>query len=121
MRGLGPLWVREVLVAVVISFAAGAFGQSAISPRTGRGIASSALCAWATPTKLSLHLTPSTWVSEPLYDFEKKKRRDGGGHGVAVPEGGSAFTYLGLAGLVCLGAIFFNHRRRKHAQRSTGA
>lgn len=28
----------------------------------------------------------------------------------SVPEGGSPFTYLGLAGLVCIGAIVYSRR-----------
>jgi len=33
-----------------------------------------------------------------------------GGNGTPMPEGGSPFSYLGLAGLLCVGAIVYSRR-----------
>jgi hypothetical protein len=38
-----------------------------------------------------------------------------------MPEGGSPFTYLGLAAFVCLGAVFLHQRQKRNSERSTGS
>jgi len=99
------------------------FGQSALLSRTSSGLAGSAPWVSAIPRKLILQPASLGLISEPLYDHKKKKKGGGGDDwgGTSLPEGGSPFIYAGLAGIVCFGAVFFDHRRRKNACRSTGS
>lgn len=113
-------WIAAV-VALVICVAPSSFGQSARWPTTSSSLAGFAPWVSAIPGELTLQPTPLALISEPLQYDAKKKKKGGGGSGQPVPEGGSPFIYVGLAGLVCLGAVFLRHRRRKQAERSASS
>jgi len=62
---------------------------------------------------LAVTLRPATAVlNSQLFEFDKKKKKKYGGGSNAVPEGGSPFTYLGIAGSVGLGTLLLSRRRR---------
>lgn len=112
-------WIA--VVALLICLAPGSSGQSSRSSRTSHGLAGSVPWVAAVPAGLTLQRTSLALISEPLLSDAKKKKKGGGGGGVEMPEGGSPFTYLGLAAFVCLGAVFLHQRQKRNSERSTGS
>jgi|HubBroStandDraft_5_1064220.scaffolds.fasta_scaffold28259_2 hypothetical protein len=97
-----PGWVA--VIALVVCLAPSSFGLTAKATGTTTRFAS--LPATAT-------LTAVTSLYEPL-ESDRRKKKDRGGN-TNMPEGGSALVYLGLAGLVCMGAVALAYRRKKLA------
>lgn len=120
MSGLGrsPRWIA--VAALVVCFASTSFGQSARGSKTSANWAGIASYSSAIPSTFTLQ--PATFLlAEPLkYTSEDHRKKKKGG-GTTVPEGGSSYVYLGLAGFVCLSAILFSRRRSKLAVRPTAS
>ena len=63
-----------------------------------------------------------SWVSDPLlglFDPNKNKKKNPPSPTSTMPEGGSTWMYLGLAGLTCVGAAVAVGYRKKYAAQST--
>jgi hypothetical protein len=97
-----------VVLALALCLAPKSYGQHMLASE-GR-IGGSGQAEGTFP--LAVTLRPATAVlNSQLFEFDKKKKKDGGGS-KAVPEGGSPFTYLGIAGSVGLGTLLLTRRRR---------
>lgn len=118
MKSVGKL--SAVILALLLCFASSALAQTSVKAHAGNGI---------------LSVTPASFAFTMAVD-QKGHDHDGGGNGCkkndgrgdnadewggkggnggggcsTVPEGGSALTYLSLAGLCCLGVALFKSRR----------
>jgi hypothetical protein len=119
MKSVGKL--STVVLAALLCFPSSALAQTSAKAHAGNGISS---------------VTPSAFFTFTMAIDQKGHDHDGGGNGCkkdgggdkadgwggdkggnggggcsTVPEGGSALTYLSLAGLCCLGVAFFKSRR----------
>lgn len=106
-------WIA--VLAFLVCLTSASFAKTSQVPASASWISGAASIS-ASSTLLTLQ--PATLVfngpgkpGNNKDDNNKKRKKDGGGGIVAVPEGGSAFFYLGLAGLACLGALYFTRRR----------
>jgi hypothetical protein len=103
-----PAWTT--VLALVICFAPTSFGLTTKSAGSATQLAS----------VFSAKSTLTTAIFEPL-QYERKKKKDKGGSTSTMPEGGSALLYLGLAGVVCVGAVALTYRRKKYANETAAS
>ncbi|MGB2602293.1 MAG: hypothetical protein WBC78_01770 [Candidatus Sulfotelmatobacter sp.] len=104
--------ITTVAFAAVLCFASCAFARDTISTKTNIG----------SPALLTLTLgfgnqgghnnnNNGNGCSNQGGDWGWGGGGGNGGNCKSVPEGGTALTYLSLAGLCCLGAVVFRSRR----------
>lgn len=97
-----------VVLALALCLAPKSYGQHMLASEGRIGGSGQAVGTFP----LAVTLRPATAVlNSQLFEFDKKKKKYGGGSN-AVPEGGSPFTYLGIAGSVGLGTLLLSRRRR---------
>lgn len=114
MTKFSALALIAALTAALLCFAPSAFAQGTLNRNLGGAVLSQnsagLLVLALEPAGGEHHRVRNGCGDRSGWD------RDGGGNGCnAVPEGGAAFLYLGLAGLCCLAAAIFTIRRREPA------
>lgn len=104
----GPKFSASILLAAFLSFAPSALGQSPVDARVG----GTSFLTQTPATVLVLTFGPNG-------DYGKRgcgdKDRRRAGNCTQVPEGGTTFMYLTLAGLCCLATGIFTIRRRNRS------
>ena len=104
-----------VVFAGLLCFAPSAFGQGSVSTTkvTGNSVLNYAKPSFLTLNSLVGGLNPDHKDSNGCNNHGWDNRGWGGSTVCkSVPEGGTTFMYLSLAGLFCLGAMALGSRRR---------
>ena len=108
---LNPRFLPSALLTASLCFAPSALGQPTVNAKVSNGI----FLSQSATTALVLAFGPGDhWGGDGDHGKKGCGDRDGrrGGNCSQVPEGGTNFMYLTLAGLCCLATGIFTIRRR---------
>ena len=105
-----PKFLALVLLTASLCLAPSAFGRASVNGKVG----GSFFLSQTATSALVLTLGPGAdaWGDRGDKGCGERRDRRRGGNCSQVPEGGTTFVYLTLAGLCCLATAIFTIRRR---------